>query len=249
MFFRRNLMAAAMVIYCLALFGATCSNNNGQTLDEKLHADHVLLMKRIREVGVTDRLVLDAMKKVKRHLFVDERYWPDAYGDYPLPIGEGQTISQPSLVALMTELLELKGGEKVLEIGTGSGYQAAILAEVAGEVYTIEIVESLAKSADKCLKELGYKNVTVRAGDGYKGWEEHSPFDAIIVTCGAPEILPPLVEQLRDGGIMVSPVGEDNTRSVLKKIVKRGHKIEVTDITGVSFVPMTGEVQEEKKQK
>jgi protein-L-isoaspartate(D-aspartate) O-methyltransferase len=243
------MMMFVFAVCSFALFGATCSRNNPepQTLEEKLHADHMRLMKEIRRAGVKDKLVLDAMKRVKRHLFVDEKYWPDAYGDHPLPIGEDQTISQPSLVALMTELLELKSGEKVLEIGTGSGYQAAILAEIAGEVYTIEIVEPLAKSADKRLKKLGYQNVTVRAGDGYKGWEEHAPFDAIIVTCGAPEILPPLVDQLRDGGIMVSPVGKDNENSVLKKIVKRGDKIEVTNITGVAFVPMTGEVQEKRK--
>jgi protein-L-isoaspartate(D-aspartate) O-methyltransferase len=148
----------------------------------------------------------------------------------------------------MTELLELKGGEKVLEIGTGSGYQAAILAEIANEVYTIEIVPALAQSADKRLKELGYKNITVRCGDGYRGWQEKAPFDAIIVTCGAPEILQPLVNQLREGGIMVSPVGEDPGESVLKKITKHGNSIIVEDIFGVGFVPMTGEVQKKKEK-
>ncbi len=213
---------------------------------EQLASDHKGLMQ-IVERYVEDELVLAAMRKVKRHLFVDRSLWGYAYVNRPLPIGEEQTISQPSLVAAMTELLELKGGEKVLEIGTGSGYQAAILAEIAKEVYTIEIVSSLAASAEKRLKNLGYKNVTVKCGDGYLGWPEHAPFDAIIVTCGAPEILQPLVDQLRDGGIMVSPVGKDPADSILKKITRHGDSITVKDICGVGFVPMTGEAQKKKK--
>jgi protein-L-isoaspartate(D-aspartate) O-methyltransferase len=229
------LVAFSMCVFC----AATCSN--------RFQAANEHLIATIEESGVKDKLVLAAMRNVKRHLFVDPAYYDEAYDDYPLPIGEGQTISQPSLVAKMTELLQLKGGEKVLEIGTGSGYQAAILAEIAKEVYTIEIVPALAQSAEKRLKELGYKNITVRCGDGYRGWQEKAPFDAIIVTCGAPEILQPLVMQLRDGGIMVSPVGEDPAHSILKKVTRCGNVITVEPISPVGFVPMTGEVQKKEK--
>ncbi len=189
--------------------------------------------------GVKDPRVLYAMLKVERHLFVPKDLQTVAYADQPLPIGEGQTISQPYIVALMTELLELKGGEKVLEIGTGSGYQAAILAELAKEVYTIEIIETLATSAKKLLLELGYQNVMVRAGDGYLGWPEAAPFDAIIVTAAPDHIPKPLIEQLKEGGRMVVPVGTYSQE--LKKIVKRAGKIETKDVIPVIFVPMTGD--------
>ena len=242
----RIIFAAIAVSICI-FCAATCEKKFTPP-EEGFQAAHERLMAIIEESGVKDKLVLAAVRKVKRHLFVSPAFYDEAYDDRPLAIGEGQTISQPSLVAKMTELLELKGGEKVLEIGTGSGYQAAILAEIAKEVYTIEIVPALAQSADKRLKELGYKNITVRCGDGYRGWQEKAPFDAIIVTCGAPEILQPLVRQLREGGIMVSPVGEDPGESVLKKITKRGNSIIVDDIFGVGFVPMTGEVQKKKEK-
>ncbi len=189
--------------------------------------------------GVKDPRVLSAMLKVERHLFVPKELQSSAYLDQPLPIGEGQTISQPYIVALMTELLELKGGEKVLEIGTGSGYQAAILAELAKDVYTIEIIESLAASAKKLLLQLGYQNITVKAGDGYLGWPEVAPFDAIIVTAAPDHIPKPLIEQLKEGGRMVIPVGTYSQE--LKKIVKRAGKIEETNVIPVIFVPMTGE--------
>jgi protein-L-isoaspartate(D-aspartate) O-methyltransferase len=257
----QKIPVAAMALLTCILLAAGCAEKSerhanliekgvGEKADKiargVVATTHEDLIKIIEKTGVTDKLVLKAMRKVKRHLFVPENLRGVAYTDYPWPIGEDQTISQPSLVAKMTELLELKGGERVLEIGTGSGYQAAILAEIAKEVYTIEIVPPLAKSAEKRLKELGYKNITVRCGDGYRGWKEKAPFDAIIVTCGAPEILQPLVDQLRDGGIMVSPVGENPADSVLKKITKQGDSIAVKDIFGVGFVPMTGEVQKKK---
>jgi len=193
----------------------------------------------IKARGVIDPRVLSAMLKVERHLFVPKDLQPSAYTDQPLPIGEDQTISQPYIVALMTELLELKGGEKVLEVGTGSGYQAAILAELAKEVYTIEIVEPLATSAEKLLLHLGYKNIKAKTGDGYLGWPEVAPFDAIIVTCAPDHIPKPLLEQLKEGGRMVMPVG--TYAQELKKFVKRSGKIESTDILPVIFVPMTGE--------
>jgi protein-L-isoaspartate(D-aspartate) O-methyltransferase len=193
----------------------------------------------IKARGVKNPRVLSALLKVERHRFVPEEYLNSSYSDQPLPIGEGQTISQPYIVALMTELLELKGEEKVLEIGTGSGYQAAILAELAKEVYTIEIIESLASMAKNRLSELGYQNTQVKAGDGYLGWPEAAPFDAIIVTAAPDHIPKPLIEQLKEGGRMVLPVGSYTQE--LKKIVKRSGKIETTDVIPVVFVPMTGE--------
>jgi protein-L-isoaspartate(D-aspartate) O-methyltransferase len=199
----------------------------------------------IKARGVKDQRVLSAMLKVERHLFVPKEYQTSAYSDQPLPIGEGQTISQPYIVALMTELLEFKGGEKVLEIGTGSGYQAAVLAELAREVYSIEIIETLANSAKNLLLNLGYKNINVKAGDGYLGWPEVAPFDAIIVTAAPDHIPKPLLEQLKEGGRMVIPVGIYSQE--LKKIIKRSGKIETTDVIPVIFVPMTGEGVKQKK--
>jgi protein-L-isoaspartate(D-aspartate) O-methyltransferase len=189
--------------------------------------------------------VLTAMLKVERHLFVPRDLQSQAYQDHPLPIGEGQTISQPYIVALMTELLDFTGGEKVLEIGTGSGYQAAILAELVKEVYTIEIVESLASSARKKLDELGYRNIQVRAGDGYKGWPDAAPFDAVIVTAAPDHIPQPLIDQLKEGGRLVIPVGAGF--QTLKRIVKREGKVVTQDIIPVMFVPMTGEGVKRKK--
>jgi len=199
----------------------------------------------IKARGVKDPRVLSALFKVERHRFVPEEYLNSAYADQPLPIGEGQTISQPYIVALMTELLELKGDEKVLEIGTGSGYQAAILAELAKEVYTIEIIESLASMTKNRLSQLGYQNVNVKAGDGYLGWPEVGPFDGIIITCAPDHIPKPLIEQLKEGGRMVVPVGAYSQE--LKKIVKRSGKIVTTDVIPVVFVPMTGEGVKQKK--
>jgi protein-L-isoaspartate(D-aspartate) O-methyltransferase len=192
--------------------------------------------------GVRDPRVLAAMRKVPRHLFVDPAQRAEAYEDHPLPIPGNQTISQPYIVALMTELLELEPSSRVLEIGTGSGYQSAVLAELSDEVYTIEIVPELARLAASRLKELGYDNVTVKEGDGYRGWPEHAPFDAVIVTA-APERIPqPLLDQLAPGGIMVIPVG--GFFQELKVFRKSADgRITEKDILPVRFVPMTGEVE------
>jgi protein-L-isoaspartate(D-aspartate) O-methyltransferase len=193
----------------------------------------------IKARGIQDLRVLAAMLKVKRHLFVPSHIRHLAYEDCPLPIGEGQTISQPYIVALMTELLALKGKEKVLEIGTGSGYQAAILAELVKEVYTIEILEPLARQSERLLKELNYKNIKVKFGDGFLGWPEFSPFDGIIVTCAPEKIPPPLLEQLAEGGKLVIPVGiywQD-----LKLVWKIKDRIKEADIIPVRFVPMLRE--------
>jgi len=198
------------------------------------------------EQGVRDPRVLAAMRKVPRHEFVPAAARRLAYADMPVDIGWGQTISQPFIVGFMTEALELKPSDKVLEIGTGSGYQAAILAELVREVYTIEIVEPLARRAEAALRRLGYRNVRVRVGDGYRGWPEAAPFDAVIVTC-APERIPqPLVEQLREGGRMVIPVGPEpgligGQALILVRKTREGLREERR--MDVRFVPMTGEVQ------
>ncbi len=191
--------------------------------------------------GVKDPDVLRAMRTVPRHLFVPERYRDRAYGDHPLPIGYGQTISQPYIVAWMTELLELQPGDKVLEIGTGSGYQAAVLAELGYvEVYTIEIIPELAAQAVERLRRLGYTDVRVRQGDGYYGWPDAAPFDAIIVTA-APDHLPqPLVQQLKEGGRMVIPIGPPGGYQTLWKFVKAGNTVKAYNLGGVRFVPLTG---------
>jgi protein-L-isoaspartate(D-aspartate) O-methyltransferase len=195
--------------------------------------------------GVRDPRVLDAMRTIPRHEFVPVSQRGQAYDDHPLPIGEGQTISQPYIVAVMTELLELDGSEKVLEVGTGSGYQAAVLGRLAREVYTIEIVPELARRAEADLKRLGYANVHVREGDGYRGWPEHAPFDAIIVTAAPSRVPQPLVEQLAVGGRMVLPVGDVFQDLVL---VTRGEKeVRQERLLGVRFVPMTGEVQRRRE--
>ena len=192
--------------------------------------------------GVDDPRVLSAMREVPRHRFVPEPLRAKAYGDHSLPIGHGQTISQPYIVALMTELLELEPDDSVLEIGTGSGYQSAVLARLAGQVYSIEILPDLARAASERLKQLGYANVTVREGDGYGGWPEHAPFDGIIVTA-APERIPqPLLDQLAPGGRMVIPVG--GFFQELKVFEKDANgRVTERSILPVRFVPMTGEIE------
>ena len=188
---------------------------------------------------ITNARVLAVMGRLPRHEFVPERLRRDAYSDHPLPIGHGQTISQPYVVAFMTEQLEPKPTDRVLEIGTGSGYQAAVLAELVAQVYTVEIVTELAQRAAADLKRLSYTNVQVRAGDGYKGWAEAAPFDAIIVTCAPEDIPQPLLDQLAEGGRMVIPVGDDWQDLVL--IEKKAGEIRRNTIAPVRFVPMTRE--------
>lgn len=189
--------------------------------------------------GITDSRVLDAMRKVPRHHFVDEALQDQAYNDHPLPIGDKQTISQPYIVALMTEILRLTGGEKVLEIGTGSGYQGAVLAELAGRVFSIERHPGLAYRANQVLQKLGYTNVIIRVGDGSMGWPDDAPFDGIIVTAGTPKIPQPLIDQIAVGGRLVVPVGDRFSQELV--LVERSREgVKHTNLGGVRFVDLVG---------
>ena len=197
-----------------------------------------MVEEQLRRRGISDQRVLEAMTRVPRHLFVPEAQRDEAYGDHPLPIGHGQTISQPYIVAFMTEALRVEPSHRVLEIGTGSAYQAAVLGELAGHVYTIEIVPPLAERARQTLRENGYTNVTVRTGNGYEGWPEHAPFDRIMVTA-APETVPPaLVEQLKIGGLMAIPVGSSEQELRILRRTPQG--LDTVATLPVRFVPMTG---------
>jgi len=213
------------------------------TEEELTAARNRMVDTQIKVRGVDDPRVLAAMRRVPRHRFVPRGLWDQAYDDYPLPIGEDQTISQPYIVALMTQILKIKPGEKVLEIGMGSGYQAAVLAELTDQVYTIEIRENLTRQATQRLKQLGYEKVQVKYGDGYFGWEEYTPFDAIIVTCAANHIPPPLIKQLKEGGRLIIPLGSTTYFQTLTLLTKKQGKTEIQHLSGVAFVPMTGEAQ------
>jgi protein-L-isoaspartate(D-aspartate) O-methyltransferase len=225
----------------LALFGllmGSISSGFAQETDDFARLRRTMVATQIVERGITDPAVIQAMQQVPRHLFVPEDYRKSAYADHPLPIGHGQTISQPYIVAFMTQTLHLSPEDRVLEIGTGSGYQAAVLGEIAEDVYSIEIVEALGKQAERILEELGYANVHIMIGDGYKGWPEKAPFDAIIVTC-APERIPaPLVDQLREGGRMVIPVGREGAIQKLVVGTKVEGRLETEEVMLVRFVPM-----------
>jgi protein-L-isoaspartate(D-aspartate) O-methyltransferase len=189
--------------------------------------------------GIKDPRVLAAMRKVPRHLFVDEALAARAYGDYPLPIGEKQTISQPYMVALMTEALAPGPKDRILEIGTGSGYQTAILAELCSKVLSMERIRVIAEKAEKTLKDLGYSNFLIRVGDGSKGWKEEAPFEGILVTAGAPSIPKVLEQQLTDGGSLIIPVGDEFSQSLIK-IVRDGDEFRHLDLTGCVFVKLIG---------
>ncbi|HZA37896.1 MAG TPA: protein-L-isoaspartate(D-aspartate) O-methyltransferase [Candidatus Baltobacteraceae bacterium] len=205
-----------------------------------------MVQQQLKARGVSDPRVLAAMNKVRRDEFVPPNLKGSSYADQPLPIGYNQTISQPYIVAFMTEQLRLSPKDRVLEIGTGSGYQAAILAELAAEVYTIEIIEPLAKTAEATLQRLGYKNVHVKAGDGYKGWPEYAPFDAVIVTAAPDHVPQPLIDQLKEGGRMIIPVGSGLGFQQLHLLEKKNGKLQRRAVLPVRFVPMTGEAQKPK---
>ena len=213
--------------------------------DEREDERQRMVLTQIIARGVSDPAVVAAMEHVPRHRFVPEHYLRDAYEDTPLPIGHGQTISQPYIVAFMTELLDVQPGDRVLEIGTGSGYQAAVLSELTPNVFTIEILDALGAEAGERLASLGYSTVATKVDDGYYGWEENGPFDAIIVTCAAGHIPPPLIEQLRTGGRMVIPVGPVYDVQYLIRVTKDDEgAIRSERLLPVRFVPMTGRAQE-----
>jgi protein-L-isoaspartate(D-aspartate) O-methyltransferase len=234
-----------MTILSRILAAAAVSCAPATTVDpeaQRTAARQRMVASQIEDRGVRDPRVLSAMRKVARHLFVPDAFVAEAYDDHPLAIGHGQTISQPYIVGFMTEALGLRGGETVLEVGTGSGYQAAVLAEIAAKVLTIEIVEPLASEARERLARLGYQNVEVRAADGYQGWPEAAPFDGILVTAAAPRIPEPLKSQLKDGGRLVIPVGDHDQEIVV--LTRRGTEFEARRVLPVRFVPMTGRVRE-----
>jgi len=213
---------------------------NNKSSDQFKTARELMVKNQIQARGVTNKRVLAALQKIERHRFVPAKYRNQAYEDHPLPIGEGQTISQPYIVGLMTSLVEPDNTIKVLEIGTGSGYQAAVLAEICEFVYTIEVIPSLGKKAKLLLNDLKYKNIKVKIGDGYKGWKKFAPFDAIVVTCAPSHVPEPLKQQLREGGKMVIPVGERFMQYIKVLTKKEGEIIEETVIP-VRFVPMINE--------
>jgi len=250
---RRRLYSIAPASRALVLFALVCAapacgadgagaepaRPAGEESMERQRVD--MVRDQIERRDVTDRAVLAAMRKVPRHRFVPAELAPDAYGDRPLPIGEGQTISQPYIVALMTELAHPAPDKRVLEIGTGSGYQAAVLAECFDRVFTVEIIPELGRRAGRTLAELGYDNVEVRIGDGYDGWPEQAPFDAIVVTA-APDTIPrPLLEQLAPDGRLVIPVGVGSQDLVVVRRTDEGFERRI--VTAVRFVPMTGKAQ------
>jgi protein-L-isoaspartate(D-aspartate) O-methyltransferase len=226
----------------VAVLALSCGPPPPATSGDPDRAREAMVAGQIEQRGVRDSRTLAAMRKVPRHLFVPPALAAEAYADHPLPIGHDQTISQPYIVAFMTEALGLRGGETVLEVGTGSGYQAAVLAEIAARVYTIEIVAPLAEEAGERLKRLGYRNVEVRAGDGYLGWPEKAPFDAIMVTAAAPRVPEPLKQQLKDGGRLVIPVGDEYQELIV--VTKKGAAYAEDRVLPVRFVPMTGKVRQ-----
>jgi protein-L-isoaspartate(D-aspartate) O-methyltransferase len=233
--FSRRYVFMLELIAVIVASGAGCAQERVDDARSRMVQDQIVSR------GVQDSATLRAMHAVPRHLFVPDWLVSRAYDDAPLPIGQGQTISQPYIVALMTELVHPRRGQRVLEVGTGSGYQAAVLAEIVDTVFTIEIIPDLARSAAARLRDLGYRNVVVRQGDGYLGWAEHAPFDAILVTAAAEDIPGPLVDQLRDGGVMVIPVGPAEWVQSLTLVKKEGTKVVTESLVPVRFVPLTRE--------
>ena len=223
------------ILFTIIFLSISCKGHDNELYQLRMN----MIETQIKKRGITDQTILDAMKEVNRHEYVQENFERLAYSDRPVPIGYGQTISQPYIVAFMSHKLNVASHHKVLEIGTGSGYQAAVLAELSDHVYTIEIIPELAKRAEKVLKKNDYDNITIRIGDVYKGWPEHAPFDRIMVTAAPKEIPEKLVEQLAPGGIMVLPVGETVMMQYLWLITKDNDgQIEKEKILPVRFVPM-----------
>jgi protein-L-isoaspartate(D-aspartate) O-methyltransferase len=241
---RSTAKAILLTLAIAILHAAPCPAGSILPAAEFREARRQMVENQIRRRGIRTPRVLAAMEKVPRHLFVPAALRDQAYADHPLPIGEGQTISQPYIVALMTDSLNLTGSERVLEIGTGSGYQAAVLAELAREVFTIEIEEALYRRATERLSGLGYGNIRTRHGDGYAGWEAAAPFDCIMITAAVDHIPHPLIAQLRDGGHLILPLGDPAGYQNLALVTRAGEEIRIRQISGVRFVPMTGRARE-----
>jgi protein-L-isoaspartate(D-aspartate) O-methyltransferase len=241
-FLMRRLALRFLIVAALGI--ASCHRTDPPVADLASERQR-MVMEQLMPRGIHEERVLAAMSKVPREEFVPQDWRAPSYTDQPLPIGYGQTISQPFIVAFMTEQLRLAPGDRVLEIGTGSGYQAAILAEIGAKVYSIEIIEALAKTAEATLERLGYKNVHVKVGDGYRGWPEHAPFDAVIVTCAPDHVPQPLVDQLKEGGRMIIPVGGFGDQE-LYLLEKKNGQLEQRAVLPVRFVPMAGEAEERK---
>lgn len=217
---------------------------NRPRFSERQKERHQMVKEGVAERGVTDQQVLKTMRHVPRHLFVPQNYQQYAYQNRPLPIGNGQTISQPFIVGLMTQMLDLQAGEKVLEIGTGSGYQAAVLSEITPYVYTIEIIRELGLQARNRFEKLGYSTIKTKIGDGYKGWPKYAPFDAIILTAAPEEVPDPLIKQLKKGGVLVAPLGDSDEIQMLTRVTKsKDGEINIQRKLPVRFVPMTGKAQ------
>jgi protein-L-isoaspartate(D-aspartate) O-methyltransferase len=234
------------IFLILYLVPATLSAGNLEDSDEFKQARQRMVSDQIQRRGITNPDVLASLSETYRHLFVPKGIRPRAYSDRPLPIGEGQTISQPYIVALMTESLDITRESQVLEIGTGSGYQAAVLAKIAKQVYTIEIKEKLYKKASQLLQSLGYDNIETLLGDGYFGWEEKAPFDGIMITAAVDHIPPPLLNQLKNGGRLILPLGNPFAYQNLVLVTKQDEDYTVKQITGVLFVPLTGHALESR---
>jgi protein-L-isoaspartate(D-aspartate) O-methyltransferase len=230
-------LVVSLMIWALVAPGAVASEPDADTMRRQRSQ---MVTRQIAARGIKDDAVLRAMATIPRHRFVPQGLIGRAYGDHPLPIGEGQTISQPYIVALMTEVLQLSKADRVLEIGTGSGYQAAVLAQVAGEVYTIEIKEKLYEKAHRLLQTLGLSEISVRHADGYFGWPQKAPFDGIMITAAVDHIPPPLLKQMKDNARLVLPLGNPFSYQNLVLVTKKGDDFTVDQITGVLFVPMTG---------
>lgn len=249
----RSLAAAIWITSCL--FGVACGKGADRTTDsssseikvpfDRAAEREAMVKRQLAARDIHDKRVLDAMRQVPRHLFIPENGRREAYQDHPVPIGLRQTISQPYIVAYMTQALKLQPEDRVLEIGTGSGYQAAILGELVREVYSIEIIPQLGARSRKLLVQLGYDNIQVRIGDGYKGWPEKEPFDAIIVTAAPPQVPQPLLDQLKVGGRMIIPVGKFNQGLLL--ITRTATGYDRRNVMPVRFVPMTGEAQNKSR--
>jgi len=240
---KRRAIVVGFLIFSIVHITGCAAKSNKTEVSWDILARKDMVYSQIKGRGIDDERLIDAMLEVERHRFVPKTLEKLAYADHPLPIGEGQTISQPYIVALMTDELKLKATDRVLEIGTGSGYQAAILSLLVKEVYTIEIIGSLADSAAQRLASLGYENIHVRHGDGFLGWPEEAPFDAVIITCAPPELPEPLIQQLSEGGRLIVPLGDDF--QMLTVYTKVAGVLEEREITPVRFVPMKGLIEEQ----